>query len=398
MNDANPASPREPDATDTASTRRRRESDAVPELTAQFFVTLSATYDRVRPAQPTPTQAIACKEIEQLLKTDNWLYAYEIEQRLVSLFDGPTVDLTLQGRIVEAKGKLSDDAVALYVQNATSSDENAKRSLLARIIDDLQWHYTIEEAKRGLARKLTTSTNVIFVVAMAIFCAILGIRALLRAADGPPMPDLVLACAAGLWGASFSMLIGLKGRIQSASFDDMKVMVRKAFLWSRVCIGLGAGAILYLLLSSGLVAGQVFPDFTREQLQRDQLIADLRKSVEERVGSDSTATLTRLNAAISDFSAELSNLSVSSGNGLAAAVAKPIAKLTKRIEEIKPGIEADQLAKSLVEKLSKAAEEASLLRVRNAALLLVWCFLAGFSETLVPNLLAATEAQSVKKS
>jgi hypothetical protein len=352
----------------------------------------------VRPAQPTASQALACQEIERLLKSDNWLYAYEIEQRLVSLFDAPTVALTLKGRVVEAKGKLSDDAVKLYQESATNTDENAQRSLLARIIDDLQWHYTIEEAKRGLARKLTSATNAIFLGTMGFFCFILVLRALLRVFNGPSMPDFVLACAAGLWGASFSMLIGLKGRIQSASFDDMKVMVRGVFLLSRACIGLGAGAILYLLLSSSLVAGQVFPDFTREGLQKDQLITDLRAAVQERVGADSTATLSKLNAAISDFSSELNNVSATGAGGMAAAVAKPIGKLTKRIEEIKPGIEADQLAKELFEKLSKAAEEASLLRVRNAALLLVWCFLAGFSETLVPNLLAATEAQSVKKS
>src|SRR5262245_61821471 len=101
--------------------------------------------------------------------------------------------------------------------------------------------------------------------------------------------QFVLACIAGFLGAAFSMLIAQRGRTQSASFDDMKVMVRLSFARSRACIGVGAGAILYLLLSSGLVTGKPFPEFAKERLAKQQLVSKLVDPIRSRIDSDSTA-------------------------------------------------------------------------------------------------------------
>ena len=73
---------------------------------------------------------------------------------------------------------------------------------------------------------------------------------------------LVLAGLAGAWGASFSLLIGLKKRMEESSVNDLKLMGHRSTLYSRPLIGGGAALILFFFVAAGLLAGSLFPDFS----------------------------------------------------------------------------------------------------------------------------------------
>jgi hypothetical protein len=332
--------------TTTAETARRfagaffKHSDSsgdlarheIQELTTQFYVTLRASVARVH----ENGNATSLAEIRDLLNRPgkpSWSGAYEVEQRLVDVIDDRILDVELQARLLEARSTLKPALVDHYAERVKEGKTvEDRRAVLARLINDLQWRYTVNEVKRAYSKEITGRTGVIFISAIAAF-ALTVITLTLSGTQLSQITDtrpllLLLAAVAGAWGAGFSMLSSLKSRLDEADLDDLKLMKARSTLWSRPLIGVGAACILYFFLSSGLLSGSAFP-------------------VLEPTGASSTTT-------------------TPSGTPTAPQTQSTV---------LSPHLERKQLA-----------------------LLIVWCFLAGFSERLVPALLAKTEDDRIKPS
>jgi hypothetical protein len=284
--------------------------EEIKQLTRQFFVTLRAYVARVD-KQGENRSPKSFKHVEDLLQggESTWSDAYQIEQLLVDLFDDRSLEIELQSRLLECESSLRPGLAAHYAKLAATLKEPAeRRALLARLVNDLQWRYTVNEVRRTYSKDITRTTGVIFILGIAGFAAaILGIalfgKALPAASDAA---HLLLAGLAGAWGAGFSMLASLKSRMEAADLNDLKLMKSGWILWSRPLIGVGAACILYFFLVSGLLGGAAFP-------------------------------------------------------------------------ALKP-------------------DPALGLTPKDLALLIVWCFIAGFSERLVPALLAKTEGRATGQS
>ncbi len=72
---------------------------------------------------------------------------------------------------------------------------------------------------------------------------------------------IVTAMAAGWMGTSFSMLIGLKNRIQISSISDLKVIHRFDYIFSRALIGMISSLMLFYAFQSDILTGTFFPVF-----------------------------------------------------------------------------------------------------------------------------------------
>jgi hypothetical protein len=313
--------------------RTGTSQEEIKELTKQFFVTLRAYVARLDKEDENRSPK-SFKHIEDLLQSGEsaWSDAYQIEQLLVDLFDERSLEVELQSRLLECESNLRSGLAAHYVKLAATLKEPAeRRALLARLVNDLQWRYTVNEVRRTYSKDITRTTGLIFILGIGAFAAaILGNalfgRALLAASDAA---HLFLAGLAGAWGAGFSMLASLKSRMDAADLNDLKLMKSGWILWSRPLIGVGAACILYFFLVSGLLGGAAFPT--------------LKPDPTPGVTNQST---------------------VAQAGGEAAAQAATGARLTPQ----------------------------------SLALLIVWCFIAGFSERLVPALLAKTEGRVVGQS
>ena len=293
--------------------------DEVKELTRQFYVTLRAAAARLDKEDENRAPK-SFSELEALLAPNRvpaWSDAYQIEQLLVDLFSAPALEVELQSRLLEAASSLRGDLAAMYVkQGATLKTPADRRALLARLVNDLQWRYTVNEVKRTYTKGITRDTGMIFIGAILVF----GIAFVIRQVFGWEDRDLLLVAGlAGGWGAAFSMLATLRSRLDAAELNDLKRMRSRWIIWSRPLVGAGAACILYFFLVSGLLSGSLFP------------------------------------------------------SKLGEAAAQP------------PAAEA-------------VAPAANSLAKRELALLVVWCFIAGFSEQLVPTLITKTEDRVSRQS
>ena len=66
--------------------------------------------------------------------------------------------------------------------------------------------------------------------------------------------------AAGLFGATFSMLVQLQQRTSQGTLEDVQAAAGWHSLLVRCSFGVGAAAILYFFFESGLLQGSLWPD------------------------------------------------------------------------------------------------------------------------------------------
>ena len=323
-------------------TGKKVSQDEVLELTNQFYVTLRAYFAKIKQdAQVRNKEAF--DRIELLLDPErsaqNWTHAYEIEQLVVHLFNDETITTELSVRLLEARSILRPELATMYetqFREIEKSREDAqstqalatlgerRRTLLARLINDLQWRYIVNEATRRYSKLITRRTAILSVAALVtfVFVIVVGIAQEWLRFEYGDIHLLWVAGLAGTWGATFSMLASLKNRLVDTKFDDLKLMKAFTVLMSRAAIGAGAACILFFFLSSGLLAGSAFPSLTEPRVVPSETPRD-----------------------------------------------------------------PDALTPTEPQRPRE-------LPHTELALLIVWCFLAGFSEQLIPGLLASTEARA----
>jgi hypothetical protein len=387
-------------------------SEEVVELTNQFYVTLRAYFARVK-QHPVRNQ-VAFDRVTQLVDAgavQNWTNAYEIEQLLVHLFDDETVATELGIRVIEARSVLRPELGALYdaqfhelekaqagapAQPLTPSVEDRRRTLLGRLINDLQWRYIVNEATRRLSKSITRSTASLFVVALTLFLVAVATVYLDNVAF--TLGDLRLVWLAGLagaFGATFSMLATLRSRLDDSKLDDLKVLKVFAVLVSRALVGAGAACILFFFLMSGLLGGTAFPTLTEPEQPGTAQPTTSGGAIAPP--SSSTTPVTPLEATAPPPPTV----------GGATAVTGATAPQTPPTTEARPpasgttpsppapagGANTPTGGAPTSERMPSGGA-LSLLSRRQLALLIVWCFIAGFSEQLIPGLLASTEARA----
>lgn len=331
------------------STHTALPANEIRELTAQFYVTLEAYFAKVKDLVPPRSQE-AFDRVSHLLEqepkeTRNWTRAYAIEQLLIHLFDDETLASELQARVREAKGSLKPALAEFYAGEVVKTTLSAaeRRALLSRLVNDLQWRYTVDEVKRGYTKQITLQTGQMFVASMLVFAASVLVTLAYPALLQFDVRLLVPAVLAGCWGASFSLLSSLRDRLDASDLDTLKVMRARWVLASRVLIGAGGASVLYFFFVSGMITGPAFPDLKSEA---QQLAANRPHDARPAPPADPQAV-----AAPQTGASE-------------SPVAQPAAALPAK----QPPLEV-------------------------FALLVVWCFIAGFSERLIPGLLAKAESK-----
>ena len=236
----------------------------IKELTDQFYVTLRANFAKMKTLDEKliPDALERLKGLLSPTHPRSWSDAYEIEQMLVHLFDEETLKTELGVRSLEAHRTLPPPLADLYARELMGVNSTERqRGLLARLVNDLQWRYTVNEVKRRYSQDITSRTGWLFALALLFFAVWTAYIVLSKSPSGD-LHLLIFAALAGTWGATFSMLGSLKSRLTASELDDMKLMRPWVMLLSRALIGTGAGCVLYFFLRSGLLGGSAFPQLT----------------------------------------------------------------------------------------------------------------------------------------
>jgi hypothetical protein len=122
----------------------------------------------------------------------------------------------------------------------------------------------IEDLEKTYIALTRIRTSLLFFFAILMFFAVDQLPAitnLLSITKGSKGDAILTAMASGWLGTTFSMLLGLKTKLTSSSLQDLKVIHRIDYIFSRTIIGLTSGLLLFYFFQSQMLTGSLFPEF-----------------------------------------------------------------------------------------------------------------------------------------
>lgn len=325
----------------------------------------------------------------------DWATACEIELLLLYLFDDAALEAELSRRMVEARSKLSAPMYESYQADIATASLEEKRAILGRLVSDLQWCQTIMNKTLSYKRQATTYTCVLFLIAFAVFINMLYMfgTALMHSASNQV---ILMVIATGFWGATFSMLLGTRKQLQNVGFNELRVMRKLVYQVARSMVGVGAAAILFFFIQTDFMtvfaSSNVLPDLSL-RLSGEQSLA-VQEAVETVVATEAVDRQRNEIPGLEEVVQRLVNEVKYTIQVTKSDIGRTLeGEITRLLSLLYPeGSEMRETARRrLNSELKHIVQRELSLEPRSLALLIVWSFLAGFSEKLVPNMLSKTE-------
>jgi hypothetical protein len=246
-----------------------------------------------------------------------------------------------------------------------ATSESTLRNLLLETLEELHFSYKRKYFGRPLQRR---AISIVVLAALGTFVLVLVPYMYMHynyfptGASGEKWSWLPLftALSAGLFGACFSRLLYIQRNSDIMSIGELKQASQAWDIFLRGVVGVCGALVVFFFLQSGIVGGSVFPNIQEAGI-RVANVPLIDPAPAERQAGEQQDTR--------------------SGNG-SVAPAIPLAA-----EGPLPPAQAGNTA-------AQGSGLASLRLVlpnTALALLAIWCFLAGFSERLVPSILTSTE-------
>jgi hypothetical protein len=363
------------------SSRGARENRNMLE---HFFSNIEAYLKTIEvPADGTVDKSVY-DEIQSILdqrrsdgSVPSWVDAYRAEQLLCSILPEQHLCDQSKKRLGEIKvlHKAAhpeyESSISDLFKNGKTSDPKRARGLLLQMLNDAQWRY----AQKYHIRRLTElySARIFFLFMISI--SLLGLSLILASPFkilsvicdncqiGFGFSGFCLAISAGLVGASFSTLIRRSKIADANTIEMVKAGTSFPMIFLRLGAGAGAAAILYFFFEAGLIDGTVFPNL--------KLVG---------FSSIDVATVANdLDAALAEAGALVATMQdASPANADLVKLAEHVATMEKAL-----GDHPNQA-------LSRFVPNPDL------SLLIVWSYLAGFSEQFVPMILGRVENSANK--
>ncbi|MEJ8573084.1 hypothetical protein [Microbaculum marinum] len=328
-----------------------------------------------------------------------WTEAYRLERLLAMIEPPESLIETISERLDEAKGERVRTEPELRIAFATaraaalddatppslkSGAEVPLRSLLLKILEEIHWSIQRKYYARPLIRDVTQRIVQMCIVSAILFllpyiliyadAAIWGTpRVLTRLYSGV---SLYAALTAGLFGAYFSRLQYVATRGDQMTIDELKTSRGYFSLLFRGCIGMCGALIVFFFLRSDMIDGRLFPEFEDAGFSQYKIdIIEPQSSAQQSpagVGGRAGGT----------------------ASGSAQAQTAEGGTSVPAEEEVGSSAAPDTHPSTIVPRINPSEDDYALTVIvpREAlALLVFWCFLAGFSERLVPSILNSTE-------
>jgi len=186
-----------------------------------------------------------------------------IEQLMIPLYSDTRLDVELGRRTVEIEGFLSEDMLRFYKEAATDTDHKTKQAILKNLVSEIWWQTAVFDFREVLSTRIRQRTGVVFILSVLVFVIVNFLFQWLEGwvADTTTYQTMTVSMAAGVMGSAFSLLIGLRERLESASLEELLIQQRFGVILSRISIGLGAALILNFFLQANLLSGTLLPEF-----------------------------------------------------------------------------------------------------------------------------------------
>ncbi len=281
------------------------------QINRQNITRLTTYFLRIKATQADhPLLQQIQEQLQQLQEKADWEKAKAIELLLVPLLDPDDLDMELRYQLHNAQLFLPEydsgffqDCFATIIEKPEAQqplpDSDAipgrKRALLTKVTVSLQKFHEDRLLRSIFANKARFKIGLFFGLAITFSVFLLAIGILhpegiyqycsrycrqftwltsiaaeiqdpteAQQTDKIHLHFAIAALMAGYMGACFSMLISLKGRIETITLKELENLHKLHFILTRIITGIGAALICYYFFRAQLLTGSLFPDFSEE--------------------------------------------------------------------------------------------------------------------------------------
>jgi len=336
----------------------------------------------------------------------DWNEAFVAEQLIARALPKEEARSELARQLAELKKvDLGTHSELLAEWEAIKSDDQkwaaGVHGLLASALRAAQWRNSQRWIIRQLATHYAAELRNAFLFALALGVGLIVLDAFVGPAlQSASLAGLGFAVAAGLLGASFSAMMGQGQLSQLDNIEEARAATTTKMLALRLGVGTAAAIIVYFFFESGLAEGALFPNlqnigFGRVRPLPAEEFAALKANL-DAFQQTASGIVDSINAASAKIDATLASAPlggkdevVADLGGAASAAASPeqlrsaldaVARDLRLVNDTVVTWKADWDLDS--RPLGSVAPNADLSK------LVVWCFAAGFTQSLVPSLLA----------
>ncbi len=269
-------------------------------INQQSYVRLSTCFQNIKDKKGIVSDQIE-EQLEKLRQEPDWNTVKAVELLLIPILDQYDLDMELHYQMHQARLLFSSHEFDFFGQEYKSlaeDDENVlprKRALLTKLTASLHKFNEDRQLRSIFANKSRLKIGIFFSLAILISVFLLAIGILHPegiyqycsrycpeftwltsiTADIPDPTETqqidkihlhyaISALMAGYMGACFSMLISLKGRVETITLQELDNMHSLHFILTRIITGIGAALICYYFFRAELLSGSLFPDFRDE--------------------------------------------------------------------------------------------------------------------------------------
>lgn len=200
----------------------------------------------------------------------NWEIPNEIEILLVQLKQGPELDVALDSAFPTAE-KIGVSSFPMLKQRlAKAETDEAKQALLAKLLRYTHTRYSERRSERDerreVAWRLALLGGAVALVFVGLFVA-LGAEIIFASPLSIGLNqfafqkyNLVVCIFFGFLGAFLSRLMAFHSKANVLSFEDLESGYAWHFLLVRLLVGAFSALVVYLVISAGLLGGELFPN------------------------------------------------------------------------------------------------------------------------------------------
>lgn len=232
----------------------------VVDLWDSYRIDLATELDRL-PSGDTE-KAIIQTLLDPAQSAKAWEKLFEAEQRLAFKRDDDNVKADWARRSVEAK-KLDVRSVdALQAQfSDVAATETSRKAVYLRLLDDLHFRYAKLRLDRQTRKQTATWLNTTGLIVCLLGLSVLIIGWSLQKFLAPYLGEvhLIYAIWCGVLGAYFSSSVAMRTTLATLDYDLLVSGYSKWRVVQRLLIGGIAAFLMYLLVASGLLGGDLFP-------------------------------------------------------------------------------------------------------------------------------------------
>ncbi len=229
------------------------------------FEHLSTFYEDGTKAKNKKNYSQSLKDIQSLLnnKDQSWNKGNVIEQKMVSMMDVEMLDFEIERKLLGSKRYFDDEYIKLYKDRIIKINKTDETKKKRFLLRLIQDIQWQIRKRKSMEPSIEMLRKIMmFSMLFSILCTLSAYRYIYTLEEVNRW-YFILVISAGFMGTIFSMLISVAKHSNELIIDNLQNLLSIWHIGAKIALGVGAALLFYYFFQSKLIPLGLFPDINQ---------------------------------------------------------------------------------------------------------------------------------------